>query len=178
MYSGNTGHWHVGGPKAHALAFNCSFAALSTASLMLRALLFEHTFERSKHGVQVALATLHRHILMEECFLATRRAAGKSRMPKAFLNTFTAPSGSLCPTFHWVSLESPLPGWKAASDARVLRGSLASAFPPVLHVVCSPAQLGKSGVQLGSSMPWIRDGAGDWLLNRPSGLLAIEQSQS
>ena len=35
-----------------------------------------------------------------------------------------------------------------ASDARVLRGSLASAFPPVLHVI-SPAQPGKAGVCLG-----------------------------
>ncbi|CAE6911773.1 unnamed protein product [Symbiodinium natans] len=73
------------------------------------------------------------------------------------------PHGGMLPCYEtrgWKVKDAE--GWKAASDARVLRGSLASAFPPVLHVVCSPAQLGKSGVQLGSSMPWIRDGAGDW----------------
>ena len=53
------------------------------------------------------------------------------------------------PKFPHVLLAS---GWKVASDARVLRGSLASAFPPVLHVVagCTASpQLGKAGVCLG-----------------------------
>ncbi|CAE7761465.1 unnamed protein product [Symbiodinium pilosum] len=88
LYSGTTGHWHVGGTKAYALAFNCSIGNV---------------------------ASLHPHGGTLPCYEAR----------------------------GWKVRDSE--GWKMASDARVLRGSLASAFPPVLHVI-SQAQPGKAGV--------------------------------
>ncbi|CAE6936265.1 unnamed protein product [Symbiodinium sp. CCMP2592] len=91
LYSGNTGHWHVGGAKAHGLSFNCSIGNVASA---------------------------HPHGGMLPCY----------------------------ETRGWKVRDAE--GWKVASDARVLRGSLASAFPPVLHVVASESVASTTPPQL------------------------------
>ena len=75
LYSGNTGHWHVGGVKAHGLSFNCSFRHWSWGC--------GFGIEKMFCSFQVASAMSHPRTLMEECFLAMKRVVGKSGMLKA-----------------------------------------------------------------------------------------------